>query len=844
MGVLTHVWVVDAARWHAAVTALVSCRDEAHNLRGGMGFLIQDVRYAARLLRKNPAFAAVGMLALGLGIGANTAIFSFVYGLLLRPLVFRDLDHLALVWETVPDSGDRSGVAPANFFDWEKQNHVFERMAYYRWWDATVTNAGESERVDACQVSEEFFRLLEVKAALGRTFSAEEHEPGRDQVVVLSDGIWERLFSRDPQVIGRTIELSGRAYTIAGVLPPSLDWPIGNDIWSPLALTDKERQERQERSLAILGRVKPGISLSQAQAEMGVLGRRLAQQYPASNEGWGVRLARLPGEDEEVTRSLLLVVMGAAAFVLLVACANVASLQLARAIRRHKEIALRTALGASRWRLMRQVLTESLLLSLVGAALAVGVAYLGVNLIKANVPTAQTRYVPGFSRLQVGVSELGFALAAALFTALFSGLAPAARMSNLDLNHSLKETGRGATAGSRSLRLHSVLVVCQLALALILMAGTGSMVSGFSQLADSQRQNFDSSHLLTLRVTPPLSRYPGAHQRATLYARILDEVETLPGAKSAAAVSLLPSSGDWHNQAFSLDTSGTLLRRTKLFADVESASAGYFQTMGIPLLAGREFTQQDGEQTPPVAVISKSLATRFWPGRDPIGRRVKLGPRESSQPWLTIIGIVGDVRQFVLDPKAPAKIYIASPQSPDSSMSLVIRTAGDPEEFAPSVRELLARVDPKLPVTHVKSMDDFIDDQAAGISIASQLVGSFGFVAVVLSAIGIYSLMAYSTSQRTHEMGIRMALGAERGQLLWMVLRQGLKLGLTGVAIGVAAALGLTRLLAGFLYGAVPVDAPTLAVSGTLLAAVALAASYIPARRVTKVDPAVTLRAE
>jgi putative ABC transport system permease protein len=796
------------------------------------------------MLRKNPAFTAVGVLALGLGIGANTAIFSFVYGLLLRPVAFRDLDHLALVWETVPDSGDRSGVSPANFFDWDRQNHVFERTAYYRSWDATLTSAGEPEHVDACQVSQEFFRVLEVKAALGRTFLAEEHEPGRDQVVVLSHGLWQRLFNSDPQIIGRTIELGGRGYTIVGVLPPDLDWPIGNDVWSPLALTDRERQERQERSLAVMGRIKPNISLSEAQAEMGVLGSRWAQQFPATNEGWGVKLARLPGEDEEVTRSFLLVLMGAAAFVLLVACANVASLQLARAIRRQKEIALRTALGASRWRLIRQVLTESMLLSLLGGTLAVVVALLGVSLIKDNVPAAQAHHVPGFYRLHVGTAELAFALGAALFTAIFSGLAPAARMSKLQLNETLKEGGRSMSAGSRSLRLHSLLVVCQLALALILMAGTGSMVSGFSGLADSQRQDFDPGHLLTLRVALPLSAYPASHQRAALYARILDGAQALPGVKAAAAVSLLPASVEWRNHAFSLEAAEANSRRAKLFADVESASAGYFHTMGIPLLRGREFTQQDGEQALPVALISKSLAQHFRRGQDPIGRRLKLGPRESANPWLTIIGVVGDVRQFVLDPKPPAKIYVSSVQSPDSSMSLVIRTAGEPDEVAPSVRALLATIDPKLPVSGVKPMDEFIDEQSAGIGIASALVGSFGFVALILAAIGIYSLMAYSTSQRTHEMGIRMALGAQRSDVMWMVLWDGLQLGLAGVGIGLAASLGLTRLLAGFLYGAVPADAGTLAVSGTLLTVVVLGASYIPAFRATRVDPAITLRVE
>jgi putative ABC transport system permease protein len=370
------------------------------------------------------------------------------------------------------------------------------------------------------------------------------------------------------------------------------------------------------------------------------------------------------------------------------------------------------------------------------------------------------------------------------------------------------------------------------------------MVSGFSRLADGQRQGFDSKNVLTMRITLPLFRYQTPHQRAAVYARILDDLGALPGTKAAAAVSLLPASGDWQNRGFSTETSGLSARRAKLFADVESASTYYFQTIGIPVLGGREFKRQDGEDTQAVAVISKGLATHFWPGQDPIGRRLKLGPPDSTDPWRTIIGIVGDVRQFMFDPKEPPKIYVPSSQSPASSMSLVIRTRRDPRELIPSVRAALAAIDQKLLVTFVRSMDEFIEEESAGTSIASQLMGSFGLVALVLSAIGIYSLMAYSTSQRTHEMGIRMALGAERGDVMWIVLRQALQLGSTGVAIGVAAALGLTRLLAGFLYGAVSADALNLGLTSTALGAVVMAASYIPARRATAVDPAITLHVE
>jgi putative ABC transport system permease protein len=587
--------------------------------------------------------------------------------------------------------------------------------------------------------------------------------------------------------------------------------------------------------------------LSQAQAEMDVIARRLQQQYPRTNTGWGVKLVRLPGQDQdsdEIIRSFLGILMGAAGFVLLIACANVANLQLARAIGRQKEIALRCALGATRWRIVRQLLTESVMLSFLAAAVGALLAGWGVSLIRTSIPPDQLKYVPGFQQMHLNGRGLEFTLVIALLTGILSGLAPAARTSRPDLDKALKEGGRRSTGGARSLRLRSFLAVCEVALALILLVGTGSMVNGFVYLFKNPQKDFDPKNLLTMRVALPKARYQARHQRATFYEQALEGIRTLPKVESVAVVSYLPLSGDWYTESFTIEGRVTTAPGEARVADVESVSESYFRTMRIPVIKGREFTSQDGEGTTPVAIISQNMARQFWPGETPLGRRIKLGRPASDHPWLTIVGIVGDVKQFVLDREPRLTVYTPYVQSPPAAMSLVIRDSSSPLSLVPSVRAQVLGVNGDQPIYSVKSMEEVIDDSVAGVGIAAALMGSFGIVALILSAVGIYSVIAYSVSQRTHEIGVRMALGAQHPDILRLIVFQALKLGMMGLATGLPGAFVLSRVMSSMLFGVIATDPSTFVSFGLLLLATALLSGYVPALRATKVDPMEALRGE
>ena len=804
---------------------------------------IGDLRYALRVLAKSPGFSLVAVIALALGIGANTAIFSVIDALLLRPLAFEDLDRLVLVWGTLPQGSEVDQVSPADYRDWSSQSHVFEQMAAYRWWDVNLTGAGEPERVEGCLVTSNFFETLGVKAALGRTLLAREEQTRADQVVVLSDRLWQRRFGADPHVIGQPIQLDGRTYTVVGVLPPRLDWPTGVELWAPLTLTDEEKNERRQASLLVLGRIRPRYSLSEAQAEMGVIARRLAQLYPQTNARRGTKLLPLPGNDfDNIVRSFLLVLMGGAGFVLLIACANVANLQLARAIGRRREVALRSALGATRWRLVRQLLTESIVLSLLGATFGALVAYLGVNLIRTNVPSEQVKDIPGFYAMHLNGRGLEFTFAVALLTGIISGLAPAIRTSKVDLTKTLKEEGRGSTIGHKPFRLRSLLVAVEFALALMLLVGTGLMVKGFVRMFSSQMHGFDPQNVLTLRIALSRWKYQTPHQRAIFWKQVLDRIGTLPEVESDGVANFLPSSYDWDSVIFSIE--GRLATRTseERHADLESASGNYFRTLRIPLLKGRDFTSRDDEGTVPVAIISDSMARRFWPNENPLGRHIKLGASDSTAPWMAIVGIVGDVRQSILSRAPRPTLYVPYPQSPPAVMSLVVRTSVNPLSLTASVRHEILSVDRDQPVYGIKSMEDFVADNVGGIMIATALMGSFGVVALVLAAVGIYSVMAYSVSQRTQEFGVRLALGARRRDIVNLVVSHGLKLAVSGLVVGLPGALALTRVLSSLLIDVTPLDLPTLVGFALLLLAVATVASYLPALRATKAEPLEALR--
>ncbi|MGO9271210.1 MAG: ABC transporter permease [Terriglobia bacterium] len=807
-----------------------------------MGPFIQDLRYALRMLAKSPGFTAVAVMALALGIGANTAIFSVIDALLLRPLAFDGLDRLVLVWETLPQGGEVDQVPPADFRDWSSQNHVFDHLAAYRWWDVNLTGGGEPERVEGCLVSGSFFATLGVKAALGRTFQAGEGQFGWDPVAVISDRLWQQRFGADPDVIGKTVQLDGRTYTVVGVLPPRLEWPTGVELWAPLALTNEEKTERRQASLLVLGRIRPRYSLSEAQAEVDVIARRLGQLHPETSAGRGAKLLPLPGNDfDNIIRSFLLVLMGGAGFVLLMACANVANLQLARAVGRRKEVGLRAALGATRWRLVRQLLTESIVLSLLGAALGTLVAYLGVNLIRTNVPAEQVKDIPGFYAMQLNGRGLEFTLAVALLTGIISGLVPAIRTSKVDLMKTLKEEGRSSTIGSKPLRLRGFLVAAEFALALMLLVGTGLMVKGFVRMFNSQTQDFDPQNVLTLRIALSRWKYPTPHQKAVFYKQVLDRIATIPEVESDGAANSLPSSGEWDSVVFSIEGHATSVLTEKRHADLEKASGNYFHTLRVPLLKGRDFTAQD-EGTAPVAIISASMARRYWPNEDPLGKQIKLGASDSEEPWMTIVGIVADVKQSILSSTPRPTLYVPYPQSPPAVMTLVVRTGVNPLSLISSVRHEILSVDKDQPIFGIKSMEDFVADNVGGIEIATALMGSFGVVALILAAVGIYSVMAYSVSQRTQEFAVRLALGAQRRDIMGLVVGHGLRLAVAGLVVGLPGAFALTRVMSSLVFGVVGLDLPALGGFTLLLLAVATVASYLPAMRATNANPIEALR--
>ena len=808
-----------------------------------MNTLIRDLRYGIRLLSKNPGVTAIAVLTLALGIGANTAIFSFTDAILLRPLDFKNVDRLVMVWTGSRGTFDRENVSPADYVDWKNQNNAFEYLTAINWWDVNLTGSGEPERVQGFEVSPDFFKALDEQPVSGRTFVPEEDQPGRNQVVVLSYDLWQRRFALDPNIVGQTIMLDGRGFTVVGVMPKDFEWPTTAELWTPLVLSNEDLSSRARHYLRVMGRIKPDVTLAQADAEMNVIARRLEQQYPDTNKNLGVNLARLPGQtSDDFARPFLLALMGAVGFVLLIACANVANLQLARATGRTKEIAIRAALGATRWRIVRQLLSESVLLAVLGALFGLLMAIWGADLIKAAIPQDQAKYITGLKHMGINGRVLAFTIVVALLTGLISGLAPALQTSKPDMNETLKEGGRALTGGRG--RLRNLLVVSEVALALVLLVGTTLMVKGFARMVENQKQGFDPTGVLTMRLTLPDSKYKERHQRRAFYDQVLERVAALPQVESAGVVGSVPSSGNWSIAEFTIEGRPAQDPSEKFAADFQAVSAGYFRALRIPLVDGREFGTQDGESTTPVVIISQNLARRFWPDEDPIGKRIELGSASIGKRSCTIVGVAGDVRAFMFDKGPRLTLYVPYTQSPRWTTGLVLRTHGDPMNAVASVRAQLREVDPNQPLYEIKTMEAVISDHVSGIRLSAALMAIFGLVAIVLAAVGVYSVMAYSVTQRTREIGIRTALGAQPRDLLKLVVGQGMTPALIGVAIGLAASFAMARAISGLLFGITATDPIMFVAVAALLMSVALLACFIPARRAMKVDPMVALRYE
>jgi predicted permease len=808
--------------------------------------LWQDLRYGARILLKNPGFSAVIVLTLALGIGANTAIFTVVNALLLRPLPYPEAEQLVIVATTMRrERVEVRSTSYPDFVSWRDQNTVFEQIAALSSPSFSLLGGDEPERVNGELVSANYFSLLGVSAARGRAFLPDEDRtPDARRVALVGYGLWQRRYGASPSLVGQTIQLSDGNYTVVGIMPEGFRGISDQaELWLPMmmisaARTPSDLQIRDQRWLWTVARLKPGVSFRHAQAEMDTIARRLEQAYPDTNANRGALVTPLHEQLFGDMQLMLWILLGAVGCVLLVACANVANLLLQRAATRRKETAIRLALGATRGRLMRQLLTESLLLALSGGALGVLVALVTADFLVALSPIT----FPSFVKLTLDAQVLGFSLAISVLTGVLFGLAPALQAARPVLNEILKESGRGSSGGLGRSRLLGSLVVSEIALALVLLVGAGLMIRSLQRL-QAVDPGFDSGRLLTMRFSPPAQKYPGP-QVGIFSQQLRERLQTLPGVQAVAISSDLPLSGNTSAGPIELEGQSILPTEGEIRMYRHRVTPQFFSTLGIPLVKGRDFTDADHTQAPGVVIISEALARRYWPGEDPIGKRLREAGREN--PWFSIVGIVADVKYRGLpqNPNADPDVYFPLQQRPTNNLSLAVRSESDPTSLTAAIRGELQKLDPNLPVYNVTTMAQQVVRQTTQPRFSAWLLGIFGALALLLSAVGIYSVMAYAVEQRTHEVGIRLALGARAGDVLKLVIRQGMRLTLLGVALGLSAALVLTRLMKGLLFGVAAADPPTYAGIALLLTAVALLACWIPARRATKVDPLVALRCE
>ena len=804
--------------------------------------LLQDLHYAIRQLRKSPGFTVVAVVTLALGIGANTAIFSVANGVLLRDLPFHDPQRLALLWSVGRDD-NRDQLSFTDIDDYRSQNHVFENVVAFGNWSATFTGADTPARIPGMQVSDGYLSLMRVKPLLGRDFLPEEQIEGKDQVILLTYGLWQDRFAGDPQIVGKQLSLGGKPYTIVGVTPKGfpmlpvtlVDGPA--QFYRPVAEKhdDKERFSRHLRAIA---RLKPGVSLEQAQADLQVVHRGLAKQFPDEYSTTGVRAVKLRDDITSGLRPALLVLLGAIGFLLLIACANVSNLLLARALARQKEIAIRSALGAKRARLVRQVLTESVVLALCGGAAGILLAFWSTNVIVA----IGRKVIPQLAAVSLDGRVLAFTASLSLVTGLLFGLFPAVRVSAITLSDTLKEGARNISVSHDTFR--KALAATEIALSLVLLAGAGLLLRSFSKLYGID-PGFRSDHLLTMEIALPSAKYPaGTDKPLAFYRDLLGRINALPGVERAGAVNVLPLGANF-------DTAGTEPEGfvhgpgETPYPERYIVTPGYLAAVGIRLVRGRLLTEADQENAPLVALISNTAAARWWPSQDPIGRRVKVpGFDYQPQPWRTVVGVVQDVKQAGLDAPPTMQIYLPHAQYRNGGLTLVVRTKSDPLNLAAEVRGQVTEVDPEQAVSNIASMDQVLFDSISSRRFSATLLGALAGLGLLLASVGVYGVISYGVSQRTREIGIRMALGAARGDVLSLVVGEGVKLLLLGVGAGAISSLLLTPVLSGLLFGVSPRDPVAFAASAVFLAAVALLACYVPARRASRIDPMVALRYE
>jgi len=799
--------------------------------------MIQDIRFALRTFLKSPGFTAVAILALGLGIGANTALFSVINTVLLRPLPYQQPERLVRIYETFLPKGYGS-VSTPNYIDWRSQNHVFERLEAFSFGSINLQGDAHPERIPLSVGTSGMFDLLGAKPIRGRTFLPDEDQPGKPDVAVISERLWRRRFASDPNLVGSKLTLDGKQTTVIGIMPASFQFPPGNvttDIWMPFQFSANNLKQRGSHWMAVMGRVKPGINIDGAEGDMKQIAAGLAQQYPAQQKGRSIMIRSLQEVLVGNIRPALFVLMGSVGFVLLIACANVANLLLARAAARKREVSVRAALGASRARLIRQFLTESLMLALAGGALG---AFLGDEGLQALVYLA-SRQIPRSADVSLDGRVFLFLLGISLLAGIIFGLVPAFQGAREDLQDGLREGGRSGSAGGRGAHFRNALVISEFALALVLLIGAGLMLRTFLTL-NATDSGLSTRGVLNMSVSLPNDKYASSNMWQRFYEPALQRIQAIPGVRAAGIINLLPLQSWDSNGNFGIDNRPQGEPGHQPFAEYRVISPGYFQALGIPMVRGRDVTAEDSANAPRTIWINDALARRYFPGEDPIGHKIIW-----NSPC-TIAGVAANIRQAGLDQQPLPEIYFPAAQVGNSiaGMTLVISTNVEPSSITGAVRSAIQSVDPVQPVFGIKTMERVVSDSLSNQRLYAWLLGVFAGLALLLASAGIYGVMSYLVTQRTQEFGVRMALGAAKGDVLRMVLRQALLLIAGGVVIGLAGAFAVTRVLSNFLYGVKPVDLPTFAGVSAVLIVVALVATYLPARRATKVDPMVALRYE
>jgi putative ABC transport system permease protein len=783
--------------------------------------------------------------ALGMGIGATAAMFSMAEAFLLHPVPFPEADRIVALLDSRPEQSVlTNAVAPATFFDFQA-SASFDQLGAYTWDEVNLTGDREPQRIQAFDITANFFQVLGEQPALGRSFLSEEEQPGNNQEIILSHGLWERRYGADPAILGKSIKVNGKAYAVIGVMARGFDYPMTAEAWIPLTISGKERLQRDSRYLWVLGHLKRGVSEAQSAAELSTIRQRQTQDFPDAYQGWRLRvmpLKRFAAGD--LTPQFTILLLGAVGFVLLIACADVANVQFARVTGRQKELAVRSALGASRGRIVRQLLIESILLSLAGAVLGLFLAHWQLAVMLQHMPADVAKFIAGWYTIRLDSGAFCFTLAIAVSSGLLSGVAPAWLSSRANLNETLKESGRGSSAGRSRHRLRSALVIGEIALSLVLLVGAGLLVKGFHALLTVN----DYAHpetLLTMTVNFPELKYAQKETRRSFDDRVLSLVSSLANVETAALATNIPyaDGGGADTDTFSIE--GRAKNRAEVPAAlVQTVSPKFFNMMNVALRDGRLFSDSDGAATLPVAVISESLAHRYFGGDNPLGRKIKVDTPDSASPWMTIAGVVADVHYSWISKEYVPTLYTLYNQSPGFHTSLMVRTRGNPLSVVSAVRSQIASVDPELPPFNIKSLDTVIAESIIGIAYVAALMGGIGVIALVLASVGVYGVMSYSVSERTHEIGVRLAMGASREQIQRLIVGNGMLLTIVGMAIGMPVAYGLAYALSALLFGVTARDPLAFIGLPIVLASVALLASYLPARRALRVDPLVALRYE